>query len=163
MNNTEPLNDLHHKIADLIRADNIFSLLSQSSLKNETMIDTNGESLLYIILNNMGDSVFVKDQDSTLLLVNDAFCNMFELSRGQIIGQKLLENVLPHEKDSFLEIDRHVLATGIESIKEESLTLSSGVTRIISTRKSRFFDASGKRFLIGVVRDVTEQKKQRIL
>lgn len=111
------------------------------------------------ILNNMGDAVFVKDNGSRLLLVNDAFCNLFDLPRTKIIGKTLAENVSPDERESFLRIDKQVLLDGIDNINEEPLTVEGGQRKIISTRKSRFIDEEGKKFLVGVIRDITERKK----
>ncbi|SMG20892.1 PAS domain-containing sensor histidine kinase [Arenibacter troitsensis] len=111
------------------------------------------------ILNNMGDAVFVKDAGSRLLLVNDAFCDLFNLPRTKIIGKTLAENVPPAERESFLRIDKQVLLDGIDNINEESLTLGEGQKKIISTRKSRFVDEDGNKFLVGVIRDITERIK----
>ena len=114
----------------------------------------------HTILNNMGDSVFVKDDQSRLLLVNDAFCEIFGLPRSEIIGRTLAEHVSPEERESFLKIDGQVLEDGIENINEETLTVGNQ-TRIISTRKSRFIDGNGNKFLVGVIRDITAHKKTR--
>lgn len=111
------------------------------------------------ILNNIGDPVFVKDDQSRLLMVNDAFCEIFNLQRDQIIGKTLSEDVPPEERDSFLKIDKQVLDNGIENINEESLTVRGGETRIISTKKTRFLDADNKKYLVGVIHDITEGKK----
>lgn len=107
----------------------------------------------------MGDPVFVKDDESRLLLVNNAFCDLFNLPRAEIIGKTLAENVPLDERESFLSIDKKVLLDGIDNISEESLTLNEDHKKIISTRKSRFIDAHGKKFLVGVIRDNTENKK----
>ncbi|HKL39958.1 MAG TPA: PAS domain S-box protein, partial [Cryomorphaceae bacterium] len=115
------------------------------------------ESYLINIMNHIGDPVFVKDEHSRLLNVNDAFCELFGLSRDQIIGKTLAEDVSPEERDSFLKIDREVLAKGVENINEESLTVRNGQTRRISTRKSRFVDAEGNKFIVGVIHDITER------
>lgn len=111
------------------------------------------------ILNNMGDPVFVKDDQSRLVLVNDAFCEIFGRSRSEIIGKTLAEDVPPEERDHFLKVDRQVIADGKESIIEERLTIGGAETRTISTRKTRFIDESGNKFLVGVIRDVTEIKQ----
>lgn len=116
------------------------------------------EQYLENIIDYIGDPVFVKDEQSKILLVNDAFCNIFNLSKKDIIGRTLAEDVSPPEKESFLKIDKQVLATGIENENEETLTVRGGETRIISTKKTRFIDESGNKFLIGVIRDITEQK-----
>lgn len=80
------------------------------------------EKYLDSILNNMGDPVFVKDEQHRFLLVNEAFCKLFELSRSEIIGQTLSEDVSPEEQKAFLKIDEQVFANGLETINEETLT-----------------------------------------
>ncbi len=117
------------------------------------------KSYTQAILDNMGDSVFVKDHQSRLILVNDAFCKMLGLPREEIIGKTLAEHVEPEERDSFLRIDRQVLADGIENMLEEEMTVRGGEKKIIFTRKSRFMDEHGNKFLMCVVRDITEKKK----
>ena len=117
------------------------------------------EKYLDNIINNIGDPVFVKDEQSCLLLVNDAFCKIFNLSRSNIIGKTLAEDVPPDQRESFLRIDREVIATGIENINEEMLTVRDGETQIISTKKTRFIDEEGNKFLIGAIRDITSRKK----
>ena len=117
------------------------------------------EKYLDNIIDNIGDPVFVKDSESQLLLVNDAFCKIFNVTKKDVIGKTLAENVPPEEKESFLRIDKQVILTGVENVNEETLTLSGKETRIISTKKTRFVDSKGNKFLIGVIRDITERKK----
>lgn len=109
------------------------------------------------ILNSMGDAVFVKDNQSRILIVNDAFCKLFDLSRKHIIGKTLAEDVSPEEREVFLSIDKEVLKTGQENLNEESLTVRGGETRIIFTRKTRYIDGYGNKFIIGVIRDITDK------
>ena len=110
------------------------------------------------ILNKIGDPVFVKDIDSKLITVNDSFCEMYNLTRDEIIGKTLGEDVKPEEQEVFLKIDKQVLENGIENINEETLTIRDAEKRIISTRKTRFLDNNGVKYLIGVIRDITESK-----
>lgn len=110
------------------------------------------------IINNIGDPLFVKDDQSRLLLVNDAFCTLFKLSKAEIIGKTLAENVTPDERESFLKIDKQVIANGQENINEELLTLRGKKSKILSTRKNRFIERDGNKFLIGTIRDITKRK-----
>jgi PAS domain S-box-containing protein len=123
----------------------------KESEKNEIFYNT--------ILNNMGDPVFVKDHKSRLLLVNDAFCEIFNLTRSEIIGKTLAEEVPLEEREQFLEIDKQVILTGKENITEESLTVKGNKTKIISTRKTRFTDNNDNQFLVGIIRDISERKQ----
>jgi PAS domain S-box-containing protein len=111
------------------------------------------------ILNNIGDPVFVKDEQSRIVLVNDAFCSSYNITKTDIIGKTMAENIPPEEMEIFFSKDKEVLSTGIENVNEEALTIKNHVTRIISTKKSRYIDDSGHKFLIGVIRDITESKK----
>jgi PAS domain S-box-containing protein len=111
------------------------------------------------MLNNIGDPVFVKDHESKLILVNNAFCEIFDLSSEEALGKTLGENVPDEEKESFLSVDKQVLSTGIENVNEESLTIKGKETKIISTKKTRYIDRNGNKFIIGTIRDITERKK----
>jgi len=111
------------------------------------------------ILNNIGDPVFVKDDQHRFTLVNDAFCSTLGLPRGEVIGKTLSEDLPPDEMEHFEKIDRQVLTDGQENLCEESLTVKGGKTLSIVTRKTLYVDEKGDKFLIGVIRDITEQKK----
>ncbi|MFT5167615.1 MAG: PAS domain S-box-containing protein [Saprospiraceae bacterium] len=153
MSNKPTRQELENQIAELKKQIELFR--SHSSFQN----GEKSEKYNHTIFNNMGDSVFVKDDQSRLILVNDAFCEIFELPRAEIIGKTLAEDVPPDERESFLKIDNQVLTDGLENINEESLTVRDGQTLMISTRKSRFIDSNGKKFLVGAIRDITEHKE----
>lgn len=139
----------------------IEELERQNSILKATLNKTEEDRLVFLnqTLNAMGDPVFVKDAESRLLLVNDAFCEIFHLARQDVIGKTLAEHVPPEERESFLAIDRQVIADGVENINEESLTVEGHSPHIISTRKSRFIDGDGKRYLVGIIRDITDRYK----
>lgn len=142
---------------------NIISLLGVTrDVTHRKLAETaliKSEQYLENIINNIGDPVFVKDEESNLLLVNDAFCKIFNLSKQDIIGKTLAENVPENERESFLSIDKQVIETGIENVNEETLTVQGKNTRVISTKKTRFIDSDGTKFLIGIIRDISQQKE----
>jgi two-component system sensor histidine kinase/response regulator len=158
--------DLYQEIEQLKEQNRKLLLVHSSTQEiqksyDELLLKKGGERVAYThtILDKMGDSVFVKDDQSRLLLVNNAFCAMFGMASEEIIGKTLAENVSEEEKEIFLRIDKQVLSDGIENINEETLTLNNGEQKIISTRKSRFIDALGKKYIIGAIRDITINKK----
>jgi PAS domain S-box-containing protein len=118
-------------------------------------------SELYLknIINNIADPVFVKDDLSRLLVVNKAFCKLFGITEKEAIGKTLAENVSPEERELFLKIDKQVLFDGKENINEESLTIDGSPTKIITTKKTRFIGEKGQKYLVGIIRNITEQKK----
>jgi diguanylate cyclase (GGDEF)-like protein/PAS domain S-box-containing protein len=116
------------------------------------------EMYLDVVFNNHDDPIFVKDNECRLLLVNDAFCQAFNLTRNEIIGKTLAETVPPSERDHFLAIDRLVLDKGEAILSEETLTINGSDTRVILTRKNRFIDSKGDYFIVGVINDITKRK-----
>lgn len=130
-------------------------------LKQQEFLAEKTDQRLKQIMNCIGDPMFVKDEESRLLLVNEAFCSIFGLSRESIIGKTLAEDVPENEREHFLRIDKQVLADGIENLCEERLTVRGGETRTILTRKNRFIDDQGEKFLVGIIHDITELKKKK--
>ncbi|MEP3838141.1 MAG: PAS domain S-box protein [Algibacter sp.] len=133
-----------------------------TELKTAENLVKESKEYLNNIINNIGDPVFVKDDQHHILLVNDAFCVLFNLSRADIIGKTLAENLPQDESESFLRIDKEVLRTGVENLNEERFTFNGKETRIIATKKTRFIDGNGNKFLIGVIRDITKRKKAEV-
>lgn len=117
------------------------------------------EMYLDVVFNIMGDPIFVKDNECRLILVNDAFCSLFSLSKQAILGKTLAEKVPLSEREHFLSIDRKVLREGKDILCEETLTTGGEKTKTILTRKSRFIDKKGNYFLVGVIRDISERKQ----
>lgn len=111
------------------------------------------------IINAVGSPLFVKDQDSKYFLVNDAFCNLMNFSRNEIIGSNGEGFFQTEQNNQFIEDDQKVIASGIENINEEVLTDGSGYVRTIITRNTRYIDALGKKYIVGVINDITDRKK----
>ena len=117
------------------------------------------ENFLSKIINQIGDPIFVKDEHSRLILVNDAFCNIFDLPRENIMGKTLAEDVPDDQREHFLRIDNQVLADGKESNIEELLKVRGAEMKTIITKKARYIDESGNKLLIGVIHDITSNKR----
>ncbi|MDZ7698128.1 MAG: PAS domain S-box protein [Deltaproteobacteria bacterium] len=117
------------------------------------------EEYLDRIINAIGDPVFVKDERFQFVLANDALCALLGKARDELLGTTGVEFLPPDQMDHFLEVDRKVLSSGQENLCEEALTAGDGSIRTIVTRKRRYVDGHGARFVVGVIRDITEQKQ----
>lgn len=116
------------------------------------------EAYLKVILDSIGEPIFIKNAELKFVLANNAFCNVFGLSRDEIIGTTLAENLPPCEIDRFFLIDRQVLNDGKEVVSEEPMSPRGMPAKINLTRKNRFIDAKGSYFIVGVIHDITERK-----
>ncbi|MBT3243941.1 MAG: PAS domain S-box protein [Bacteroidetes bacterium] len=155
---TEEIRQLKVKIDELKKSESKSKKADEELIVAKEKVEE-GEKYLNNIINNIGDPIFVKDKQSRLLIVNDAFCNIFRLQRGEIIGKTLAEDVPQNEQDISLRIDKQVLMDGRENINEETLTVRDAKTLTVSTRKTRFIDDNGKKFLVGVIHDITKRKE----
>ncbi|MUU77486.1 PAS domain S-box protein [Winogradskyella endarachnes] len=137
----------------------IGTILNITDAKKAEEIEQKSKQYLNDILNNIGDPVFVKDNQSKLILVNDALCNTFGLQREQIIGKTLGEKIPAKEYETLLKIENHILQTGEEVVNEETVSLNNKPTRTFSVKKTRYIDNDSNKLIVGVLRDITERKK----
>jgi PAS domain S-box-containing protein len=115
--------------------------------------------LLGHFLNALGDPVFVKDEHHRYVFLNDRCCEFVGLPRAELIGRSDYDVFPKEQADVFWDRDDFVLATGQLDVNEEKIATSGG-ERIISTAKSLFVDpSSSRRYIVGVIRDVTERKR----
>ncbi|NEW80663.1 MAG: PAS domain-containing protein, partial [Gelidibacter sp.] len=142
----------NEKLATELIIANLALVLQEELIEAKEKAERN-ENYYNTIINKIGEPIFVKDDQSRLVLVNNAFCKLFDISRSKIIGKTLAEDVSPDERDSFLKIDREVFTDGLENINEESITVRGGETRMFLTNKNRFFDKNGTKYLIGISHD----------
>jgi hypothetical protein len=111
------------------------------------------------IINTTGDPLFVKDDNYRFVLVNDALCQMVGIKREDIIGKTLAESLPKYQMDHFLKVDKMVLDSGLENQCEEPLTGHDGKIKTIITKKTRYINEQGNKFLVGVIHDITERKQ----
>jgi PAS domain S-box-containing protein len=111
------------------------------------------------IINNIGDPVFVKDDEFRFVLANDSLCKILGIERENIIGKTLGESLPDNQMKHFLKIDKLVLESGQDNLCEEILTGVDGNILTIVTKKTRYVDEQGSRFIVGTIRDITERKQ----
>ena len=116
--------------------------------------------LLMEVLNLLPNPVSVKNANHDWVEVNDAFCRFVGLPREDLIGQPDRE-VFPNEQaDIFREIDDRVLETRTQIVTTEQISNAAGDLRWVESSTSFFQDAAGSAFIVSILTDVTELKKQ---
>jgi PAS domain S-box-containing protein len=110
------------------------------------------------IINCIADPIFVKDRQHRLVLVNDAECALSGRSREEMLGRTDYDFFPKAQVDVFWEKDEAVFETGQENTNEEEITDAAGRTRTIVTRKTLYTDPGGHKFIVGIIRDITERK-----
>jgi PAS domain S-box-containing protein len=113
-------------------------------------------SFLLQMINSLADPIVVKNRQHHWIFFNDAFCNFMGHRREELIGKSDYDFFPKSEADVFWGKDELVFTTGITDNNKESFTDGSGTTRIIYTTKSLFSDEMGNQFLVGTIRDITD-------
>ena len=114
------------------------------------------------IINSVASPIFVKDDQHRFFLVNDALCSLLNLPVEKLIGTTGYEYFPEEQMKVFIAKDLEVFITGKENINEEQLTDGTGKIQNIVTRKTLYTDTEGNKFLVGVINDITENRKKEI-
>jgi PAS domain S-box-containing protein len=153
------LNNGHGIIEDgkLIRVWGTFRDITKRKKAEEEL--ERSKEYLNNIINALDDPVFVKDEQHRWVVLNNAACEVMGRSREELIGKSDYDLFPKEQADVFWERDNFVLKSGRTDVNEEEITWH-GKLHTISTKKSTLTDSlTGKKFIAGTVRDVTEQKR----
>jgi PAS domain S-box-containing protein len=111
------------------------------------------------IVNSIADPVFVKDAEHRFVLANDALCALLGKTREEVIGNSDLDFLPKEQVEVFWERDNLVIEHGGEDLHEEKLNDASGAERVAFTKKTLYVDNAGRKHVVGIIRDITDQKR----
>jgi PAS domain S-box-containing protein len=110
------------------------------------------------LLEALPNPVFVKDEQHRWVLLNDSYCAFMGYTRDELIGKSDHDFFPPAEADVFWAKDDAVFTSRALNENEESFTDRAGRVHVILTRKTLHVDANGRRYLLGVITDITDRK-----
>jgi len=120
------------------------------------------KQLLYTLIDNMPDFIYIKDTDSNFIVANQKIMNVHGLkSRDQLIG-KSDHDFYPRElADKYRGNEQDIIRTGKPLINIEERCLDEkGKDIYLSTTKIPLQDADGKIIgIVGIGRDITDKRK----
>lgn len=117
------------------------------------------KEFLQSIINTIPDPIFVKDSDRRLIVLNEAYCQLVGYPIDNLVNGSEFEVFPELEALAFQEKDELVWETGLARETEETLTDAQGQVHVLATKRSLHRDGAGNRFLVGVIRDITERKR----
>lgn len=117
------------------------------------------KSFLDLIISNNPDYVFVKDEQYRIINANPAFLSLYpEEIRDKVIGYTTVEKYKKEEADAFLAKDKEAFLKGQSEVIER-IRMPNDKTVLLNTKKTRFENSLGEKFILGIARDVTEREE----
>jgi diguanylate cyclase (GGDEF)-like protein/PAS domain S-box-containing protein len=115
------------------------------------------------IIDAVPHPVFVKDEESRFVLVNQAMCDIMGHTFEELIGRTDRDFVPAGEAEMYMARDRLVLETGEPNENEEPLSVGGGEIRTIVTGKRRLVLADGSRLIVGCINDITAFRRAEFM
>jgi len=116
--------------------------------------------LLQGIINSIPDPIFVKDQNHRWIVLNQAYSQLIGYPLEMLMDKSDYDLFAPEEAEQFWQQDENLFLTQESTQQEEEFTDAGGIHRVIETKRSLHQDAGGNLFLVGVIRDITQQKER---
>lgn len=115
------------------------------------------------IINAIDDPIFVKDEEHRWIDMNSKFCDFVGHSREELLFKSDYDFFPKKQADVFYQKDDQVFKSNKPLVNEEELTSADGKIHTLVTTKTVFSDRVSKRkFLVGVIHDITDQKKVQL-
>ena len=122
----------------------------------ESIINVNNAEFLNSVIDAISEPVFVKDDKHNMVLINNAYTGFFGIEKNEIIGKNDYDFFPKEQVDVFWKKDDEVLKTGNTVVNEEKITNANKEIRTIVTTKSLYIDDKKNKYIVGVIRDITD-------
>ena len=118
-------------------------------------------NLLRNVIDNLLDSIYVKDVNGRYLLDNLAHMHSLGVVRPEDVVGKTVFDFFPESvATKFLEDDTTVMRTGAPIVNREEILMLDASMRWVSTTKVPLRNSEGKTVgIIGIGRDITDRKR----
>lgn len=129
--------------------------ITEQKKQEQALIES--RAFLRTIIDTVADPIFVKDDQHRWIEGNIAFWNL--VGKEEDIRGKSDYDLFPKEQaDKFWQGDNRIFETGEAHDAEEMLRGRDGTDITILTRKMLLTMPDGKKALVGIIRDVTQQR-----
>jgi len=120
---------------------------------------TRTAEFLRAVADETTDALYVKDLEGRYLYLNQAAADFIGKPIRDVLGRPDDQVFEPESARAIREVDRAAMRRGASFTMEECVT-AAGITRTFSSTKGPYRDQRGKvRGMLGISRDITEQKQ----
>jgi PAS domain S-box-containing protein len=117
------------------------------------------DSLLMSILQRLEEPIFVKDQYYRYVFCNPAFCHLLSTQADMIVGLTDDQCFPTDQTEQLRSHDITTFTSQQDLITQDYFTDRSGQIKILEIKRSIVRDQQGTPFLVGTVKNITEQRQ----
>jgi PAS domain S-box-containing protein len=131
-------------------------------LTSQNKILENERNLLRTLIDNIPDSIFIKDTESRFITANKSLMEKFNIQDvNDLEGKTDFDFYSKEQATKFYDIEKSLIQSKKAIInKEEARTLPDGQVQHRNFTKVPYFDDEGRLLgLVGITKDITELKK----
>ena len=146
-------------VAGVVTAQSLIALATRRRLEVEGTKASElsaAHELVVDVLNAVPDPIFVMNDDLRYRVVNDAFCRLLARHRGEILGRRA-DDVFPRAPST----SRPGAPPAREAIATQLVLPGAEGDRVIAAKLAGFRDPSGRRALVGALREITAESRMQ--
>lgn len=115
--------------------------------------------VLETLLESTADFIYMKDRDGRYVFVNSAAAQSLGMPAHEIIGKDDRALFPEEHARHIMEKDRHIMASGISEVFEETRAYAGGMRHLHSSKNVCRDSSAAVIGIVGISRDITELKR----
>lgn len=139
-----------------------YSLLDITNIKKTEMLLAEKETLVHAVFDSTDIAMTISDDNGVLLRVNHGFSMLVGYPEKEMIGKSIALSVIDIEKNDYLVSYKDCLQ-GIPEQREWTIERHGGGKISAQVTRSLLPQASGKKYVLSIFRDITETRRKREL
>ncbi len=127
--------------------------------KKYQRLNNDSEEFYELLADTNQHPIFAKDEQSKIVFANQAFIELYPVSkRDKIIDFTTVEDYPEEQRELFLKDDKEAFLKG-QKVVVEKIDFPNGEQRTLETTKRRFKTNTGESFILGISYNLTHQYK----
>jgi len=135
--------------------------LEKHRVMQQLELEVESKRNLATVINTIPYPVYVLDREDHFTIVNDSLCRFIGRPREEIIARTPREFFSVNHAEIHGETVDDGFRSSISHEYEVTITKPDGQERTVISNSAPYTDVTGKAFLVGVIRDITDWKKMQ--
>ncbi len=147
----------------ILSVDVTYQLAMEARLAKKLKTIQTLEQYLQALINTIPDPIYVRGLNQEWVDANDAFLALSGLTKAELISRRDFDYLPPETRGQSAQMEALILANpGSTARIEEEIVLKDGSKRYFSAKRQSRVLPDGRQVVIGVLHDITDQKRKTL-